>query len=208
MVNFNFMYPSQGRWPVDGLLWLDSVFDNQTISILRNFNVESLAKPVFTGRARYSFNPHRIVQGETPEFRAAMTKIYTHLSSFGTLEYLINKSLEGTALKVDNVWFRGMEDVKTLFTGGHLGINEDSVGFDLGIHEDHRNILGVFMVYLDSEEGDCGTEFYEFGNFQNSYRLPFKTNTGFFLFGNQHSAHSARNNENTIRRTLNFVWSI
>lgn len=194
------------NWPNVPMVWLDQVFDHNTIDILKNIDIDKYGTVPFKGRKQYSYLPQHITD-EPPEFADAMANIYKQFNSLEVLEFLISNAVANSTIKPGNVWINGMDDIRSLFKTCYLGIWEDSTNFVLGPHEDHRNILGVMMVYLSPKIGSSGTVFHMTGNFANAQKLPFEENTGFFLFNSPNSFHSAANNEKgEVRRSLNCVW--
>jgi hypothetical protein len=207
MVNFKSrVLPKQ--WPVEPMLWLRDVFDTDTLEQLKKFDIDSHSVIPFKGRKQYEFIKDRV--DEVPkEFGELMTKLQAELNSVDLLERLITEAVKKSSVKPENAWIGGMDTIRSLYKTCNLSLWEDSEQFDLGVHEDHRNILAVMMVYLSPAAGSSGTRFHSSGNFADFRQLPFIQNTGFFLFNTQYSFHSAVNTEaNKLRRSFCCVWTM
>jgi hypothetical protein len=139
----------------------------------------------------------------------AMQKISKYLDNVEILGTLIDKSLEGTGLTLEDICGADFETIKLKYHYGLSLMWDDPPGFFLGPHRDGSDWYATLQIYLDPEEADLGTSFHDTQDWSICEKLPFIRNTGYFQINSSDSTHSLDMiPEGSIRRSFVHTWKI
>jgi hypothetical protein len=147
----------------------------------------------------------------TPSGKQLMDKVgdlVSYLNDADILEYLVVKSFEGCELPLNRFWANGIDAIKRVHSGMVVQLTEDTIGFKMSPHVDHREVIANMQLYLGPNGYDVGTTFHKANNWDITKKVPFATNTGYFCVNTEQSIHSVTVDQDITRRSLIISWTL
>jgi hypothetical protein len=194
------------NWPTYGFLYGGNILDQQTFSILKDFDFDkhTTTDPAFPNRKSVSTITVGSIGGE---IATVFDKLKQEASNFDIVESLINLSFKDSDMQINNFWTHGVKHLREIQKNVYIQFVEDEPNLYMAPHADHRDVICNIQIYVSPDIQDIGTRFYKTGNYNEFKIAPFIPNSGYFSFNTHLSIHGVHNTSNQKRKSIIISWT-
>lgn len=197
-------------WICPGFMYGDNLLDSNLLKALDEFDY-GLCTQIKSLKRNSIFADKTSTDPSSKALLSTLDELVVQLREFEVLEKLINKSFEVRTIRdipLDKFWANGINSIKRLYSSMAVMLIEDSYGFSMAPHVDHKEIIANIQIYLDPDGYDVGTIFHDVADWNKTMTVPFKKNSGYFCMNTDNAVHSIKNNYDIKRRSLIIGWTI
>jgi len=202
----NFQKPEE--WTCPGLLLGSNLLADSLVQALDQFDYDQCTQVGFLKRRGITAH----LKSDTHPATALLDVVgpaVRELFDFQILEALIERGFQDSGFwPLTRFWAGGMDAIKRLHSGMIIHLSEDTNGFSLSPHVDHKEVIAWMQVYLSPETSKTGTIFHEHNDWSIEKQVPFVRNSGYFVVNTDRAVHSVVNDQDIKRRSLIIGWTL
>lgn len=199
----------QEGWVSPGFLFGYNLLPETYVKRLENFDFSVCEDvPYFATRRGITTHPN----DQSPLGRLVLDQLgdlVSYLNNTDLLCTLTERAFEGDQIyRLNHFWSHGVDSIRRLHSGMIIHLVEDSKGFSIKPHVDHKEIIANLQVYLGPEGYDVGTTFHQKFVLDDTRKVPFARNAGYFSVNTDSAVHSIVNEYDIKRRSLIIGWTL